>query len=222
MHIWQHLCEESRDSPARFWVYRDEDFGGTLSHIATRRGGANTAHAISSMVLDMFLCKQSGPSRGSLIASERKKRARLRSKFCFGRVARSFVFMHACIQYIHVSVVMHAYMSTYTHTHACMHYIYYCDVYFLLPVLPILLLYSIIILQCSKQIHWVGSIDLYVSCNDLQARRTTSDSRISYMELACMHAMMLPMPRDRSSTQSISISTCDHLPAILADIDPCK
>ena len=134
-----------------------------------------------------------------------EKRARLRSKFCFGRVARSFVFMHACIQYIHVSVVMHAYMSTYTqtHMHACI--IYYCDVYFLLPVLPILLLYSIIILQCSKQIHWVGSIDLYASCNDLQARRTTSemDSRILYMELACMHAMMLPMPRDRSSTQSI-------------------
>ncbi|CAE7267916.1 unnamed protein product [Symbiodinium sp. CCMP2592] len=61
MHIWQHLCEESRDSPARFWVYRDEDFGGTLSHIATRRGGANTAHAISGMVLDMFYANNQVP-----------------------------------------------------------------------------------------------------------------------------------------------------------------
>ena len=61
MHIWQHLCEESRDSPARFWVYRDEDFGGTLSHIATRRGGANTAHAISAMVLDMFYANNQIP-----------------------------------------------------------------------------------------------------------------------------------------------------------------
>ena len=133
---------------------------------------------------------------------------------------RLFSCMHAYNIYMFLLSCMHT--CLHTHTHACMHYIYYCDVYFLLPVLPILLLYSIIILQCSKQIHWVGSIDLYASCNDLQARRTTSDSRISYMELACMHAMMLPMPRDRSSTQSISISTCDHLPAILADIDPCK
>ena len=61
MHIWQHLCEESRDLPARFWVYCDEDFGGTLSHIATRRGGANTAHAISSMVLDMFYANNQVP-----------------------------------------------------------------------------------------------------------------------------------------------------------------
>ena len=61
LHIWLHLCEESLDSPALHWVYRDEDFGGTLAHIATRRGGANSPTAVSHMVLQMFYAKHQIP-----------------------------------------------------------------------------------------------------------------------------------------------------------------
>ena len=60
-HIWLHLCEESLDSPSLSWVYRDEDFGGSLSRISTRRGGNNTAQAVSAMVLNMFFARNEIP-----------------------------------------------------------------------------------------------------------------------------------------------------------------
>ena len=65
-HIWLHLCEESLASPSLSWVYRDEDFGGSFSRISTRRGGNNTAQAVSAMVLNMFLCKKRDPTAGML------------------------------------------------------------------------------------------------------------------------------------------------------------
>ena len=61
-HIWLHLCEESLDSPSLSWVYRDEDFGGSLSRISTRRGGNNTAQAVSAMVLNMFFARNEIPA----------------------------------------------------------------------------------------------------------------------------------------------------------------
>ncbi|CAE7778726.1 unnamed protein product [Symbiodinium sp. CCMP2592] len=64
MHLFLHLCEESLDSPSLHWVYRDEDFGGSLAHIGSRRGGKNTASAVSHLVLQMFYAKNPIPLVG--------------------------------------------------------------------------------------------------------------------------------------------------------------
>ena len=39
MHLFQELCEYHVDSPATFWTYRDEDFGGSMAQLARVRGG---------------------------------------------------------------------------------------------------------------------------------------------------------------------------------------
>ena len=49
LHLWLHLCEEG-STPRRTWTYRDEDFGGTISHVARRRGGFLNAKATSEQV----------------------------------------------------------------------------------------------------------------------------------------------------------------------------
>ena len=38
MHLWLELCSEG-SQPSTFWCYRDEDYGGTVAHLARRRGG---------------------------------------------------------------------------------------------------------------------------------------------------------------------------------------
>ena len=60
-HMFLHLSEESLDSPTLHWVYRDEDFGGSLAHLGARRGGRNSASAVSHLVLQMFYAKNPIP-----------------------------------------------------------------------------------------------------------------------------------------------------------------
>ena len=47
LHLFQELGENAQTNPSLSWTYRDEDFGGTLSALATRRGGANTPTALA-------------------------------------------------------------------------------------------------------------------------------------------------------------------------------
>ena len=44
-------------NPADSWTYRDEDFGGFLSHLAQVRGGSHNAHSIGMRVLTNFRAK---------------------------------------------------------------------------------------------------------------------------------------------------------------------
>ena len=37
----QELCEYDLVNPSVTWVYRDEDFGGSMSKVPTHRGGAS-------------------------------------------------------------------------------------------------------------------------------------------------------------------------------------
>ena len=56
-HIWLHMCEDG-SSPAFYWNYRDEDFGGSISHLARRRGGRCLARVVSMNVLERFRLRQ--------------------------------------------------------------------------------------------------------------------------------------------------------------------
>ena len=44
-------------NPADSWTYRDEDFGGFLSHLAKVRGGSHNPHSIGMRVLNNFRAK---------------------------------------------------------------------------------------------------------------------------------------------------------------------
>lgn len=55
LHNLLHLAELG--SPAKRWVYRDEDFGGSVAGLARRKGGQMTPSATSSTVLWKFLLK---------------------------------------------------------------------------------------------------------------------------------------------------------------------
>ena len=57
IHMWLELCAE-KSRPSQFWCYRDEDYGGTVAALARRRGGKNSAQAMSETVLDLFAIKQ--------------------------------------------------------------------------------------------------------------------------------------------------------------------
>ncbi len=61
MHMWQHLCEESESSPSKHWTYRDEDFGGSLARMSTRRGGHNNPSCLSANVLHQFIAQHDLP-----------------------------------------------------------------------------------------------------------------------------------------------------------------
>lgn len=54
-HLFQELCEMSRSCPSLFWTYRDEDFGGALSHFARRRGAPCTAPVAAQTIIDRFV-----------------------------------------------------------------------------------------------------------------------------------------------------------------------
>ena len=53
MHMWLHMCSDG-SRPARFWCYRDEEFGGAVAGRAKRRGGVRSASALSRNVLHRF------------------------------------------------------------------------------------------------------------------------------------------------------------------------
>ena len=50
LHMWLHLCSDGAQ-PSLFWTYRDENWGGSISHTARRRGGLLSCKALSQNVL---------------------------------------------------------------------------------------------------------------------------------------------------------------------------
>ena len=99
--------------------------------------------------------------------------------------------LFSCMHTICTCFCCHACIHVYIHTdtHACMHYIIVMYTFYFVPYLYCYC-YSIIegINARSRSTGWDRSI--YASCNDLHARRTTSemDSRILYIEHACHDA----------------------------------
>ena len=53
LHLWLHLCSDG-SRPSRFWVYRDEEFGGSVARRAHRRGGILSVQVVSRNVLQRF------------------------------------------------------------------------------------------------------------------------------------------------------------------------
>lgn len=61
-HLMQELCEMSPHNPARNWLYRDEDFGGTMAAMARVRGGRASAAVVGRNVLLKFKAKHPLPT----------------------------------------------------------------------------------------------------------------------------------------------------------------
>ena len=61
-HIFLELCHTAESSPAKFWTYRDESFGGFVSGMCSRRGGALTPIAVGQSFLDRFAAMHAVPS----------------------------------------------------------------------------------------------------------------------------------------------------------------
>lgn len=61
-HMAQELCEFDLVNPSLTWVYRDEDFGGSLAKTSKHRGGFNTPFAISKNTLLKFVCGNPVPT----------------------------------------------------------------------------------------------------------------------------------------------------------------
>ena len=57
LHMFLELCSEG-SKPATFWTYRDEDFGGSMSRMARRRGGLLSVRAFSANLLQRFRIHQ--------------------------------------------------------------------------------------------------------------------------------------------------------------------
>jgi hypothetical protein len=54
LHMFQEIAEFHLDSPATFWTYRDEDFGGSLAKLARLRGGPRNPGVVGDNVLTRF------------------------------------------------------------------------------------------------------------------------------------------------------------------------
>lgn len=61
-HMAQELCEFDLVNPALTWVYRDEDYGGSIAKASQHRGGNNTALAISGQTLLKFVADNLVPT----------------------------------------------------------------------------------------------------------------------------------------------------------------
>ena len=57
LHLFLELALE-RGRPTTCWTYRDEDFGGSVAHMARRRGGLLSSAAFSINLLDRFRMQQ--------------------------------------------------------------------------------------------------------------------------------------------------------------------
>ena len=53
LHLFLHMCSDG-SRPARFWTYRDEEFGGGVARRARRRGGILGAKSVFKNVLSRF------------------------------------------------------------------------------------------------------------------------------------------------------------------------
>ena len=60
LHMFLELCAE-KGPPSSSWNYRDESFGGSVSHQGHRRGGFGTPLAMSRGVLTKFCAKEALP-----------------------------------------------------------------------------------------------------------------------------------------------------------------
>ena len=60
LHMFLELCMEG-GPPSCSWNYREESFGGSVSHQAHRRGGISTPLAMSRSVLTKFCSKEALP-----------------------------------------------------------------------------------------------------------------------------------------------------------------
>ena len=57
LHLFQELIEyvaPLRGSPKAYWTYRDEDVGGWLAEVGSRRGGLKTAATTALRLLQRF------------------------------------------------------------------------------------------------------------------------------------------------------------------------
>ena len=57
LHLFLHLCHDGC-RPARYWNYRDEDWGGSVARFSRRKGGLLSAGAMSTNVLERFAANQ--------------------------------------------------------------------------------------------------------------------------------------------------------------------
>ena len=60
LHMFFELCSEG-GPPSSSWNYREESFGGSVSHKARRRGGLASPLAMSRGVLTKFCAKEALP-----------------------------------------------------------------------------------------------------------------------------------------------------------------
>lgn len=61
-HMAQELCEFDLVNPSLTWVYRDEDFGGSMAKVSKHRGGQHTAMGISRNALVKFVAGNQVPT----------------------------------------------------------------------------------------------------------------------------------------------------------------
>ena len=61
-HLMAELAFTSYTSPTAFWTYRDEDFGGFVAQMASRRGGANNPFSVGTSFFDRFAALHHVPS----------------------------------------------------------------------------------------------------------------------------------------------------------------
>ena len=60
-HLMQELCEMHTHNPSSNWLYRDEDFGGSMAAFARRRGGPARPAVVSACVLMKFRARHPLP-----------------------------------------------------------------------------------------------------------------------------------------------------------------
>ena len=53
-HLFQELCHAAQSSPAKFYTYRDESFGGFFSSMCERRGGKYSPMGVGLPFLEKF------------------------------------------------------------------------------------------------------------------------------------------------------------------------
>ena len=61
MHLFQELCSQGIQ-PSQGWLYREEDFGGSLAAMAHKEGGVDTAPSTSTTCLSRFCISAPPPS----------------------------------------------------------------------------------------------------------------------------------------------------------------
>lgn len=64
LHLMQELLEECPSNPSTHWVYRDEEFGGTIAGIGRRHGGHATPGVAGQTVLHQFVAAHRIPNLG--------------------------------------------------------------------------------------------------------------------------------------------------------------